>query len=344
MSLADKRAQLDRVATMLLSRQKELEYESKRAGMTTEEQSLLALQRAQASPPEPQCCWPELLSLASVPSFSLGARLFRLETLLPLPTLCPRQMERAVADQVAEERRVLLAAKTAAMQHEVGREVAAAAAAQMKSSTPITASRAAVAVPMAVDMGLSALDEVMIEPPLSSTKSPKLPNPSSSLLHSSDADAAAPDAVRQLQQSLQALISNASPQLSGTAWQRQYESQLQQQQQQLHDLMAMLSSAQATPPRASPDTRRQQQHEPEGGSANQMLLSRARFFISQQKRYIRERQAVVQQAREEWKAGVAAAEAEADPAVRMQQEQALRRLKASLEEQVCSHRRPYLSF
>ena len=35
-SLADKRAQLDRVATMLLARQRDLEYEAQRAGLTAE--------------------------------------------------------------------------------------------------------------------------------------------------------------------------------------------------------------------------------------------------------------------------------------------------------------------
>ena len=35
-SLADKRSQLDRVATMLLARQKDLEYETHKAGITTE--------------------------------------------------------------------------------------------------------------------------------------------------------------------------------------------------------------------------------------------------------------------------------------------------------------------
>ena len=59
--LADKRAQLDRVATMLLARQKDLEYEAQKAGLTAEGGCVVGRQSGTrwsfplTSPPPPAC-------------------------------------------------------------------------------------------------------------------------------------------------------------------------------------------------------------------------------------------------------------------------------------------------
>ncbi|GAX85096.1 hypothetical protein CEUSTIGMA_g12516.t1 [Chlamydomonas eustigma] len=280
--IADKRQQLDRVASALLVKQKELEFESQRASLTFEEKSLLEVQRA--------------------------------------------QMERAVSEQVAEEKRALLSKRTAKMRSEVEEMFAGDTQKAAQSERFMSPSKPQRALPMAVDMGLSALDEVLLEPPTSS-KSPRIP-----------AQTEVAPAERQVNHHLHSAsvveAAYENPALLTEPWphhgQESMDPLLHGQQGQIEDILTRFSRAVAS---QGPYAKRSSV-----GSDMQRasLLSNAKFFISQQKKFIKERQTIVQAARDDWKFKVATLGREPSPQKQQHQAQVLQLLKASLEKQILS--------
>ena len=134
--LADKRSQLDRVAAMVLARQRDLEYEAHKAALTAEG----------AVPPhsDTHALWlPCIPSLSAFSAAPLSTRLLHLLYPPPPPLLVPpersllelrrSQMERIVSDQVAEEGSALRATLAAAMRADVERQVAQEGAALAES-------------------------------------------------------------------------------------------------------------------------------------------------------------------------------------------------------------------
>uniref|UniRef100_A0A7R9YUS9 Uncharacterized protein n=1 Tax=Chlamydomonas euryale TaxID=1486919 RepID=A0A7R9YUS9_9CHLO len=73
-------------------------------------------------------------------------------------------------------------------------------------------------------------------------------------------------------------------------------------------------------------------HVAAGGDA--AAVSRARFFLKQQRRYVRERQSMLQVAREEWRNSMAAVSSIEDPVARSRQALMLQQVKGSLDEQI----------